>query len=237
MFGANFLIAQVLGFVALAVYCLSYVAKNRTMFFLLATVAELLYALPFIFLGSIGTGIIFIVSCVQNLCFFLHEKKGEKMPRFEIWTFVFSFVLIGVFTAETTFDILPILVNVISTFAYNEKNMRKLRLMSFIPSVLSLANDILVKAYANAFEDAFEATFLAVMICLDCVKAHGFKTKIKSATLNKIHSRIFWKMGVETNLQSTENKLDTGDDQMLFVLKESFVPMVFLKRETPIPPS
>lgn len=237
MFGANFLIAQVLGFVALVIYCLSYVVKSRNLFFLLTTVAELLYALPFIFLCSIGTGIIFIVSGVQNLCFYLHDKKGEKMPQWEIWAFIVSFVLIGGFSAETAYDVLPIVANVVSTFAYNEKNMTKLRLMSFIPSLLSLANDVLVKAYANAFEDGFEATFLAVMICLDCVKSHGFKTKIKSATLNKIQSRLFWKMGVINNLQSTENNLDTGDNQVLFALKETFVPMVFLKRETPIPPS
>lgn len=237
MFSANFIIAQFLGFLALAVYCCSYAVKSRTKFFLLATVAEMLYALPFIFLGSIGTGIIFIVSCVQNLCFYLHDKNNEKMPKWECLTFILAFVLIGGFSAETVWDILPMIVNVVSTFAYNVSDMKKLRLLSFIPSLLSLANDILVKAYANAIEDGFEATFLAVMIALDCVKSHGFKTKIKSATLNKIHSRILWQMGVKFNLQSNKEELETGDNQVLFALKETFVPKVFLKRETPIPPS
>lgn len=237
MLSANFIIAQLLGFMALLVYCLSYVVKSRTKFLLFATVAEMLYALPFLFLGSIGMGIISIVSCIQNLCFFLYEKKGGKMPTWQIWTFVSAFTLIGLFTAETVWDILPIISNVVLTFVFNMKDMKKFRLYHFIPSLLLLVNDIFVKAYANAIEDGFEATFLAVMIALDCVRSHGFKTKIKSATLNKIQSRLFWKMGVINNLQSTENNLDTGDNQVLFTLKETFVPMVFLKRETPIPPS
>ena len=237
MLSANFIIAQLLGFMALLVYCLSYVVKSRTKFLLFATVAEMLYALPFLFLGSIGMGIISIVSCIQNLCLFLYEKKGGKMPTWQIWTFVSAFTLIGLFTAETVWDILPTISNVVLTFVFNMKDMKKFRLYHFIPSLLLLANDILVKAYANAIEDGFEATFLAVMIALDCVRSHGFKSKIKSATLNKFHSRILWQMGVKFNLQSNKEELETGDNQVLFANKEAFIPMVFLKRETPIPPS
>lgn len=159
------------------------------------------------------------------------------MPTWQVWTYVSAFTLIGLFTTETIWDILPTISNVVLTFVFNMKDMKKLRLYHFIPSLLLFANDILVKAYANAIEDGFEATFLAVMIALDCVRSHGFKTKIKSATRNKFHSRILWQMGVKFNLQSNKEELETGDNQELFANKEAFVPMVFLKRETPIPPS
>ena len=107
--------------------------------------------------------------------------------------------------------------------------------MFFIPNVILVAYDIVVTAYASAFEDGFEATFLAVLIVTDYAKSSKLKINLrKSATLkSNSKSTLFW--GVKDNLQSTKSAFETSDNHN-GKYGMHLVPR-FLKIEYPIPPS
>ena len=109
--------------------------------------------------------------------------------------------------------------------------------MYFIPNFILTFYDISVKAYANAFEDGLEATFLAVMIVIDYVSSHQQKIEENvSATLNKIRLKFLRIMKVPYTSQSTviNFKLSDNCNSRKFISKLS--PKTFKLRIYPIPP-
>ena len=73
MSSGNFIIAQILGLTATLILCLSYTVKNKKTFLLLSFFGETVYGLSFIFVNSLGTGLIALLSCLQSICFYFYD--------------------------------------------------------------------------------------------------------------------------------------------------------------------
>lgn len=235
MLSVNFIIAQILGFTSALILCSSYIVKNKKSFLLLGIFGDVVYGLSFVFVNSLGTGIIALLSCLQSTAFYFFEKKNKVMPKWIAGIFAVSFVWIGVKTVSTYWDIIPIVIYVWYTFALYIKDIEKIRIMYFIPNVILVAYDIVVTAYASALEDGFEATFLAVLIVTDYAKSSKLKINLKKSATLKSNSKstLFW--GVRDDLQSTKSAFETSDNHNgkygIYL-----VPNIF-KIEYPIPPS
>ena len=57
-------LAQVFGLTATLMLCLSYTVKTKKTFLFFSLVGEVAYGLTFVFVNSIGAGLIVFLSCV-----------------------------------------------------------------------------------------------------------------------------------------------------------------------------
>ena len=80
MLSVNFIMSQIMGLLATLILCSSYVVKNKEKFLFLGIVGDLVYGLSFVFVNSIGTGIITILSCIQFFDFY-----QLKTLNFHMW--------------------------------------------------------------------------------------------------------------------------------------------------------
>lgn len=71
----NFILAQIMGGIALIIIAISYFVKNRKTFLLLQTICNIFYAVSFIFNGALAGGVNTFISMVRLLVFYLYEKK------------------------------------------------------------------------------------------------------------------------------------------------------------------
>ncbi|MCI7002884.1 MAG: YgjV family protein [Clostridia bacterium] len=235
MLSVNFVIAQLLGLASALILCSSYIVKNKKTFLLLGIFGDIVYGLSFVFVNSLGTGIITLLSCLQSTSFYFFEKKNKVMPKLIAGIFAISFVVIGAKTASTYWDIIPIVIYVWYTFVLYVKDVEKIRKLYFIPNAILIAYDIVVTAYASAFEDGFEATFLAILIVKDYVKSSRLKINLRKCATLKFNSKttLFW--GVYYNLQSTKLSFETSDNHNSRYGSYKF--QRTLQFEYPIPPS
>lgn len=236
MNSASFYIAQLLGIVAGIMLCSSYLAKSKKKFLVLSIIGDIVYGLSYVFVNSLGTGIITILSCSQSFVSYLFERKEKRMPVWICVLYSFAFIAIGILTMESYWDIIPVVVYVWYCFALYVEDINTIRLMYFVPLVMLSIYDITVKAYATALEDGFEATFLAVVLIINFIKSHKLRYEIKRrATLNKTYSSLSWLIRDEI-LQSTTNQGETSDNfmssDMLTVLDSRSI----LRKQNPIPP-
>ena len=215
MFNVNFIIAQLLGLTATFILCYSYLSKTKKEFLFLSLIGDMVYGLSFIFVNSLGTGLITLLSCLQSVCFLFYEKKKTTMPKVFAFMFIVSFVIVGILNMETMLDIIPIITYIWFTITLYMENIKMLKIMFIIPNLVLAVYDVMVMAYANAFEDCFEALFLASAIIIDYVKyKKNNYGKEKRATLNKQNSILNKLMGVKFNLQSDLFNVGTSDDQL-----------------------
>ena len=210
MLSVNFIMSQVMGLLATLILCSSYIVKNKEKFLFLGIVGDLVYGLSFVFVNSIGTGIITILSCIQSTSFYYCEKHNKKMPVFVAGIFISLFLIAGILNMDSLWDIVPIVVCVYYTFALYAKDLKKIRMLYIIPNAILIAYDIVVTAYASAFEDGFEATFLAIILVTDYAKNRKKISVRKIATL-KQNSRIY-QQKITLGLQSNRYVFETSDN-------------------------
>lgn len=171
MSNVNFIIAQCLGVTATFILCLSYMVKNKKSFLLISLLGDVVYGISFIFVNSFGAGLIVLLSCVQNLFFYYYSKLGKQTPIAISITFILLFVISGVSTFNTLWDIIPIVTYIWFTIVLYFKDMKVIRLMYVLPNILLAIYDLMVMAYASAFEDGIEAIFLISIIIIDFIKS------------------------------------------------------------------
>ena len=199
-----------MGLIATLILCSSYIVKSKKDFLFLGILGDLVYGLSFIFVNSIGTGIITILSCIQFSSFYFCERKNIKLPKFVAGVFACLFVIVGIVNMQSVWDILPIIIYVYYTFTLYIKDIEKIKILYIIPNAVLVAYDIVVTAYASAFEDGFEATFLAIILVTDYAKSRKKLSTKKIATL-KQNSKIYPQKKVN-NLQSDRYFFETSDN-------------------------
>ena len=214
MLSVNFVMSQIMGFLATLILCSSYIVKNKEKFLFLGIVGDLVYGLSFIFVNSIGTGIITILSCIQFTSFYFCERKNIKLPKFIAGIFACLFVVIGLLNMDSLWDIIPIVIYVYYTFTLYVKDLEKIKILYVIPNAVLVAYDIVVTAYASAFEDGFEATFLAIILVTDYAKNRK-KFSIKKIATLKQNSKIYQQKKVY-DLQSDRYVFETSDNNNFY---------------------
>ena len=209
----SFIIAQILGLTSAAILCISYLVKDKKKFLLIGFLGDVVYGLTFIFVDSLGAGLITLLSCVQFLVFYAFEKKGKKMPKSIAFLFVLSFVGAGALDFANAWDLIPIITYAWYTVALYKEDVKKIRFMYLLANALLVVYDIMVMAYANAVEDGLETICLIVVIALEFSKKRNTAkdTEINYATLTKI-SRRFGKIKGVNDFQSFSKQVETSDN-------------------------
>lgn len=214
------ILAQVFGLTATLMLCLSYTVKTKKTFLFLGLVGEIAYGLTFVFVNSLGAGLIVFLSCLQSLVFFIFEKKNITPSKMLGFLFIVVFVTLGAVNFNTVYDIIPILTYSWCTLALYNKNFNKVKVMYLLPNMLLVIYDIMVMAYANALEDGLESI---VIICslIDIKKIIGYKQshKLFATLINKIGASLRFENSY--SFQSTAKTLLTSDNHYHTLRKEN----------------
>jgi len=171
------------------------------------------YGLTFVFVNSWGAGIITLLSCMQNVFVLVFDKKQKQLPKSIAFMFIVAFVVAGCMDFNSYWDIIPIVTYVWFTIALYNQDISKIRLMYLIANMSLAVYDIVVTAYANAFEDGVESIFLMSMVIVDFTKSKKITNgRLKPvATLSKINL-LRGVIGVKNfDLQSATTKVSTSE--------------------------
>lgn len=211
------MMSQILGLIATFMLLFSYVVKSKKSFLILNFIGDVAYGLTFIFVNSLGAGLISFLSCVQNFTFYIFEKKGGEPPRIIGFIFIVLFFVVGIANYNVIYDIVPMLCYTYITIVLYCKKVESIKAMYILPNALLVFYDIMVMAYANAFEDGIEVTFLTVSTVLQLIKFQKSKGSKKTATLK---TTLMHECIGDYTFQSSVQRNITGDNHILSYLKK-----------------
>lgn len=176
---AKFITSQVMGGIALVLVVISVCLKNKKQFFVLQTVANIFYALSFVFADAMVAGINSFISCIRVVILFFYEKMEKQPPLYLLVVFSAIYLTIGAVFYTDAYDFITIITPIVFTIAMFMKNMQLVRILMIPPNILLVLFAILHQVYTTAILDAFEVVFLVSALIF-----YAIKEKKTNQTLN-----------------------------------------------------
>jgi len=160
----EFVLAQVLGVIALIILSIGYFVKDRFKFLLIQVIANFFYASAFVVIGTYVAGVITFISLARCLYLFLAEKYSFKYTYYFLPVFIVGYILSTIFLWNSWLDIIPLITSITFTFAFTIKNLQLCRYILIIPNTLLIVYNILATTYASALLDLIEVIVIVVAI-------------------------------------------------------------------------
>ena len=159
-----YIFSQISGYIALLLICISYFCKNKKRFLIYQTIADIGYAMAYIFINVWVAGIITIFSSIRCIVFYICENKGIKHKAVSLPIFISIYCIITIVLWQGYGDILPLITATIYTVVYAIKNIQVIRYLSIVPSVALCIYNICFRLYSSAILDLFEIVVLIISI-------------------------------------------------------------------------
>ncbi len=161
---AMFIIAQIVGFCAMAFAIGSYQMRKRTSIIIAQNFSNAFWVIQYILLGAYSAVIVNIIAIIRNAVYAMRGKyKFADSILIPIIASV-AFVISGVFTYQTPFDILPSAAMVIASFAFFMKNEVYIRYIS-----LAIAAPwVIFSAYSGSIAGVLSdsITFISILVAI-----------------------------------------------------------------------
>ena len=158
----DFILAQILGIIALIFVSIGYFLKNKESFLKFQIVSNFFYAAAFFVIGSYVGAFIVMISNFSCLYLYFSEKKSFKYKLHFLPIFVIAYAIITIVFWKNTFDFIPLITSIMFTFGLTIKNLQSMRYFLIIPNALLVVYNILTSTYASALLDFIE---IVVIIC------------------------------------------------------------------------
>ncbi len=159
-----FILAQIVGFFSLVLYCVSMQLNNRIKLLILLLLVNLLNAIVYFLLGSIAGGVVALVSVLRLVIFSYYVKLNKNCPLYILFFFIVLEIFVGYITYDYWYDILCVLEAIIVAYGTYIKNMTITRICHLFSCILMFTFNIFVLAYSNMLSEFIGLIFTFIGI-------------------------------------------------------------------------
>lgn len=160
----DFIISQILGFIALILVCIGYFFKSKKKFLIIQIVANIFYASAFLVQGAVVGGLITLVSTIRCFYLLICEIKNFKKTIYFLPIFIVVYVVLSVIYYATIADLIPAITATMFTIAFYIKDLQATRYVCILPNLLLIFYNIICLTYTSALLDFIEVVVLIVAI-------------------------------------------------------------------------
>ena len=151
----QFLIAQIIGFCAMAMTMTSFQQKNRKKLMFFQLICTGLWSLHFFVLGNMTGGVVNAIQTFRCVIFYYKETQKWAQSKFWLGLFLVASAVAGALTWENLLSILPILGMVFSTVALWMPKPKQIRMMTIPVSLSWLVYNACSKSIAGVCNEIF----------------------------------------------------------------------------------
>lgn len=156
---------QMIGFVGLLFFFISYQLKTNKLLFFMQGLGCLTFSLQFALLGTYSGAVNLFISSLRN--FMLIRFKESKIIRWKGWIFILCgiSILTVILTWNGPLGILPAVGTISTTIGYWTNNAKKLRIINlFVNCPCSLIFDLIVKSWGGVLNETI--TIISILISI-----------------------------------------------------------------------
>lgn len=155
--------AFVVGLLAVALYFIGYLQKERMKIIIVNATSRLLYIIQYIMLGAFEGAVLDIAGIISSV---LAGKKNTPFIKKHLKLFVvfvnILIVAMGLLLYENAFSLLPIAGVLLHTGAFWIENERIIRIISFLGSPFWLVYNFVSMAYGSCIGDVLSMISIAI---------------------------------------------------------------------------
>lgn len=158
-------IAQIIGLIASAINITAIQVKDKKSLYLaLSVLVKLLYAINIAMLAEYAGMVTQLISVVITIIAFIYAKKVKDIPKWMTGIFIGATVLCGILTCKRLVGIMAIMCGITYALIVSSKNMKNIRRLTLIQSILWTTYDFLIGAYTASISSAF--VFVSTIIAI-----------------------------------------------------------------------
>ncbi|MCD8036370.1 MAG: YgjV family protein [Clostridiales bacterium] len=180
------ILTQILGFIGVLFFLISYQVKSNRKLFLMQTLGCLTFCIQFALFGAFSGCLSLIINMVRNTMLMKYETA--KVVRWKGWVFIFSALCIvsAIFTWDGIISLLPLIGTILTTAACWTNNARKIRLANLcVNSPCMLIYDIFIHSWGGVLNESITIVSIIISIFrfgwsnLDGTEVTRSKNKLK----------------------------------------------------------
>ncbi len=157
--------AQVVGLIASIMMIIAIQIKDKKDLFLIFNIlVKILYAINFALLNEFAGATTQIIGLVITVIAYVYAKKKISIPKWLTCLFVAITIINGFFTCKRLVGIMAIVCGITYALIVSSKDMKKIRVLNFIQSLLWTIYDFVIGAYTASFSSAF--VFISTIIAI-----------------------------------------------------------------------
>lgn len=160
----NFIIAQILGAIALALVCVGYFLKNKSHFIIFQIISNFFYAAAFFVVQTYVGAILVLISLFRCIYLYFAEKKCFKYTFHFLPIFIILYITFTIIFWNNIFDLMPLAASILFTIGLAIKNTQTMRFVLIIPNALLVVYNILSTTYTSALLDFIEVIVIVAAI-------------------------------------------------------------------------
>ncbi len=170
----NFIIAQIIGILALIILMLSFQKNEKKLLLKYQIISSFLYALQYVFLGAYTGSLMNLTCMVRNFIF--NKYNNKKVPIHWLIIIVILMIVFLLISYVRTISLLPMLAVVLYSIAVWYGNLKLIRCTEVISCTLFIVYNIRVLAITG---------LIAIMIELIAALIAIYRFDIKKLNSNE----------------------------------------------------
>ncbi len=190
-----FVAAQVVGLVSTAIAISSFQAKKRIYMLWMQTVANLLWFAHYLMLGSLSGGLAYLIGTVRNVFYSMRGRYKFADSKIVPAVSIAAFIICGIFTYETPFDVLPVFAMICASIAFFINEEKIIRNISVFIAFFWLSFGIYIGSIASIVSDGI--TLISIIIAI--IRYRNFE--IYENTTNVHYDNVITDEDYEKNIE------------------------------------
>ena len=157
-------VIQLIGFIGVAFFIVSYQIKSNKALFLFQLIGSLVFCIQFFIMGALSGALSLVVNIIRNLLLVkVNDWKWVKSK----WTLAAIITILAAITAYTwagPMSLLPFISVAVTSIGYWTNNAQKIRLSQMIGSPTVLVYDLLIRSWGGVLNESIVIISIIVSI-------------------------------------------------------------------------
>ncbi len=159
------MLAQIMGLIASIIMIISIQVKDKKKIFLILNIlAKILYGINFILLSAYSGTLTQCIGLIITIIVYIYTKKNLDIPKWLILVFIAITLLGGLFTYNNMYSLMAIICGITYTLIVVSKNMKIIRKLNLVQSLLWTLYDFIISAYTASISSIF--VFISTLIAI-----------------------------------------------------------------------
>ncbi len=150
------IIAQIIGFFAIALWVYSVQNKNQSKILFFQFLANLMYGVEYFLLDAFPAVAMNLSSSLRCLLFYNKRKNNEEIPKSWLIFFLLLVLLLGIITFDNIISIIPITITIFYTLSSWMKDTKWCRIVFLVCAFIWIYYNYKVKAYISIVGNVME---------------------------------------------------------------------------------
>lgn len=155
---------QLIGFVGVAFFIISYQIKSNRALFLFQLIGCIIFCIQFFIMGAYTGALSLVVNIIRNLLLLKVKDWSWVKSKVTLACIIVVLAVITIYTWAGTLSLMPFISVAVTSIGYWTDNAQKIRLSQLIGSPVILTYDAIIRSWGGVLNEAIVIVSIVISI-------------------------------------------------------------------------